>query len=366
MFDLADHIGDLKRKNKSEHAGSCPWCGGEDRFVVWPSNGDTGRFWCRQCGKKGDGIDYLREVDGHSFREACEVAGCEWKVQNDQSVMGTPATPSHFEQAPHPAERNGKSVTGNCDANTAGRHTFDPNPSRKRSTPPPDDWQKRAWKLVTVCEGLLWEDTAVGRSARNYLHGRGLSDKTIRALSLGVNPQTQYDDPALWGMDSENDLWVPRGIVIPWFHAGHLWGVNIRRPGGDLGDGARKYQRIRGTQNALYNADLIDGRPVAIVEGEFDAIAIHQSTDEVAAVATGSTSWARAPRWRALLRAAPIVLVCFDDESAGEDAARYWTDSLPHATRWRPHMHDAAEMLEQGCNIARWIEEGLDHAAGLQ
>jgi len=115
----------------------------------------------------------------------------------------------------------------------------------------------------------------------------------------------------------------------------------------------------------MFNADAINGRPVVLVEGEFDALAIREATDEVSAVATGSTSWARQPRWRALLRTVPIVLVCFDDEDPGEAAAQYWTDALPNAVRWRPHMHDTAEMLEEGCDLARWIDEGLDHAASV-
>ena len=78
MFDLAQHIGGLKKKTADEYAGPCPWCGGTDRFLVWPSDGDTGGFWCRRCGRKGDGIDYLRDAEDLSFQEACEVAHCEW------------------------------------------------------------------------------------------------------------------------------------------------------------------------------------------------------------------------------------------------------------------------------------------------
>lgn len=364
MFDLAQHIGGLKKKTADEYAGSCPWCGGSDRFLVWPSDGDTGGFWCRRCDRKGDGIDYLRDVEDRSFREACEVAHCEWKLENAGSVTAGDGAPSQSSRAPHPAERADETVMRDCEPSQSTRHTFDPTPTRKRSVPPADAWQRRALRFVTVCENVLWEDSGAAQSARDYLHGRGFSDDVIRAMSLGVNQQTQRDDPDVWGHD-ERAVWIPRGVVIPWFHAGHLWGVNIRRPDGDLGADDSKYHRVRGTTNALFNADMIDGRPVAIVEGEFDAMAIRQATDEVTPVATGSTSWARAARWRALLRTTPIVLVCFDDEQPGEEAARYWTEALPNAVRWRPHMHDAAEMLEEGADVARWIEEGLDHATDV-
>ena len=41
----------LKRKSAVEFAGPCPWCGGEDRFVVWPNQGQGGRFMCRRCAR---------------------------------------------------------------------------------------------------------------------------------------------------------------------------------------------------------------------------------------------------------------------------------------------------------------------------
>jgi DNA primase len=255
-------------------------------------------------------------------------------------------------------------VTAECDASQPTHHTFDPKPSRKRSEAPPDDWQRRALQFVTVCADLLSEDTAAARSTRKYLRGRGFSEDLLDVAGIGMNPKTQRDEPGLWGRDDDRDVWIPRGVVIPWFHGGHLWGVNIRRPNGDVDDGP-KYHRIRGTTNALFGADEIDGRPVVLVEGELDALAVRQETDEATAVATGSTSWARAPRWKALLRTAPTVLVAFDAEDAGEEAARYWTTELPNAVRWRPTMHDTAEMLQEGANIARWVEDGLDYAAGV-
>jgi len=57
-----------------EYCGPCPDCGGEDRFRVWP---ETGRYWCRGCGRKGDSIQFLRDFHGLSFRDACRVVGRE-------------------------------------------------------------------------------------------------------------------------------------------------------------------------------------------------------------------------------------------------------------------------------------------------
>jgi DNA primase len=224
---------------------------------------------------------------------------------------------------------------------------------------------------MSACRKLLWEGGLGAASAWEYLEGRGFDRETIDRALIGVNPETQFDDHERWGRDSDGKMWLPRGIVIPWIYAGDLWGLNIRRPKGDVEPEAeedwktRKYQRAAGSCNALFNADEMDGRPVALVEGEFDALAIQQESDQVTAVATGSTAWGRTARWRSLLRCAPIVLVCFDPEEAGEQASRYWTETMPNAFRWRPHLHDAAEMLKAGADIARWIDEGLDEAASV-
>lgn len=55
-----------------EYHGPCPVCGGNDRFRVQPNQGKTGRYACRQCGIHGDGIDYLRNIKGLTFQEACK------------------------------------------------------------------------------------------------------------------------------------------------------------------------------------------------------------------------------------------------------------------------------------------------------
>lgn len=54
--DFIPLIDGLIRQTKEEMAGPCPKCGGKDRFRVWP---ETKKFWCRQCGWKGDAVDFF-------------------------------------------------------------------------------------------------------------------------------------------------------------------------------------------------------------------------------------------------------------------------------------------------------------------
>ncbi len=52
-----------------EYHSSCPSCGGRDRFIIWNK---LNRYFCRQCRKSGDEVQFLREFHGLSFKEACE------------------------------------------------------------------------------------------------------------------------------------------------------------------------------------------------------------------------------------------------------------------------------------------------------
>src|SRR6202035_2017949 len=74
-----------QRYSSVEYSGACPWCGGEDRFHVYPDANDVpgvgvlGAFLCMSstsggrsgCGRRGNGIDYLETKRNLSFVDAC-------------------------------------------------------------------------------------------------------------------------------------------------------------------------------------------------------------------------------------------------------------------------------------------------------
>ena len=80
LLDLLDQNGCRLRKvantKGGEYAGACPFCGGNDRFRVWS---ETGRYWCRQCDKNGDAIQFVRETKGMGYREACNYLDVDVK-----------------------------------------------------------------------------------------------------------------------------------------------------------------------------------------------------------------------------------------------------------------------------------------------
>jgi putative DNA primase/helicase len=64
----------IKLRGKVEREGSCPVCGGTDRFSI---NVKKRVFNCRGCGKGGDVIDLVKHLDGVDFIAACTTLAGE-------------------------------------------------------------------------------------------------------------------------------------------------------------------------------------------------------------------------------------------------------------------------------------------------
>lgn len=327
------------RSGEMEYHGSCPWCGGTNRFMFLDP---SGRYSCAirssGCGRHGkDVIDFLREYEGLNFFEACDTLDIDPGSEYIRSVAA-------------PKE-----------------DTLD--------NPPPAKWLERAVALMRRAEPLLWSPR--GRIALDYLYKRGFTDETIHAAHLGYIPMTNegrwYRDSCdVWGLspdaDGSTDLWLPEGILIPWYVNGVLWKLTVRRVTG-WKEGSAKYLPIAGSSEALYRADDIKpGMPVVLCESEFDALAGKQgyAGEDVSFVATGSTTRARRARWVTCMNEASHVLVAFDDDEldkngkrAGDVGAKHWTTALERGTRWLPWCHDVNDMLLQGVDIPQWVRLGV-------
>ena len=90
--EITDLLSGLSRSGTDEWTGPCPFCGGEDRFIVTENAGRDGRqlFWCRDapgkgCGRAGDAITLLQELEGYSFKEAKEYTGLDPADHDDLS-----------------------------------------------------------------------------------------------------------------------------------------------------------------------------------------------------------------------------------------------------------------------------------------
>jgi hypothetical protein len=300
-----------------EYAGACPFCGGRDRFRVWP-NDDRPAWWCRQCEKGGDAIQYLREK-GYTFQDACAALGV---VKDRPGVARLPFVPPL-----------------SCEA-------------------PPQAWRAAGSGFV------LWSQAELQGAphARDYLTSRGLTKRTIDAAGLGYNPASRECSRAKWGLESDKErgdkFWLPAGIVIPWYVAGTLWKIQIRRD--VVSEAQDRYKTITGSSNALYYADaLTAGKPAMLVEGPFDALAVRQAAGDLIGVAACGTSGARRARWLTKLALCGDILVSLDADAAGDAASGYWLNVAAGARRWRPWYADPAQMLQDGQDVRRWVLAGL-------
>jgi hypothetical protein len=319
-IDLVQLVGGGVKKvagtKGGEYAGACPFCGGRDRFRVWP---ERGRWWCRQCERHGDAVSFVQQREQVSFGEALRSLGLQGQART-------------YQPAPAPARP--------------------PEPS----DPPPAAWQHAARALV---ERSVAELHGAYQKPLHYLHRRGFTEATIAAAQLGYQPRDEWVPRATWGLEPDGErtkLWVPRGIVIPWFVDGQVWRVYIRRPTGEP-----KYYCLPGGSNAVYNADAIrPDLPLLLVEAALDALAIQQEAGDLCAAAATGTTGGRSVRWISRIGCAPAVLLAYDNDQGGTTPTSYWRDVLrERAHIWRPYTDDPAGMLQKGLDVRGWVAAGV-------
>jgi hypothetical protein len=123
-----------------------------------------------------------------------------------------------------------------------------------------------------------------------------------------------------------------------------------------------RHRPIAGGGKPLYQINALrPNLPAMVVEGELDALSVTQEAgDLLAVVATGSTAGGRLERWIGRLALCSTVLLSFDADAAGDEAAVWWLKALgPRAKRWRPYWEDANAMLQGGVDLRTWVREGL-------
>ena len=206
----------------------------------------SSHYKCFGCGASGDAIDFVRRLDPSiSFKEAVAVTGGELAPSREFR----PATPAPRRQPP----------------------------AR------PEGWQAFARAVVEQAERLLW--TPNGSQTLAYLQARGLTLDTIRAARLGLHPGDSYASRVF----PDGNVFVPHGIVIPWFEGEDLALVNVRRP-----QAHKRYWALRGSRKGgIYpsRSVIVAGRPLVLAEGEMDALLLGQELADLTPVVTmGSAS----------------------------------------------------------------------------
>lgn len=344
LLDLIQQDGFTLKKVASTHgaeyAGGCPWCGGNDRFLVWPLH-KGGRYWCRGCNKTGDAIQYLRDSKGLSFADACQQLGIKkarYKRKKNKSMPEKPI--------------------------------FKP----KESIAPAVIWMQKAELILNDATEKLW--TPNGQAIRTMLASKGLFESTIRRAGLGFNPVDLYRGRRGWGLPQEirSDgkpklLWIPAGLVIPLAPALNQEAqtpnqdgvIRLRIRRNDPGDGPR-YVIVSGSSMApmIWGAD---NKVLTIVESELDGLLIWQEAfDLTGVVAMGNAAIKPDMATHAILTKAAIILNALDYDAAGaKQSYKFWPETYGgKVKRWPvPIGKDPSDAWALGLNIRAWIEAGL-------
>jgi hypothetical protein len=237
--------GEFKRIASSrggEFAGPCPFCGGDDRCHVQPYAEAGGRWFCRKCTGEPqtsgwrDVFDYVMRRDGCTFAEACA-----W-----------------LEQASHAFVAVSRPVV-----------------MHRRNTSPHLRNKQRAEALVeSAAERLLYG--ADGEGGRAYLASRGLTLASAADWRLGV--------ASLWHLHRREHL---SAITIPWLNDEQVRAVQYRFFSPGLAHGER-YAQWPGGERLLCGLHLLKGAPtLVLVEGELNAVSIHQACPDVDVLSWG-------------------------------------------------------------------------------
>lgn len=265
---IARELGQPMKNRGNQWAWACPFHHGQKPNFTADSEG--WRCWS-DCGESGDVISFIQKLHGLDFLGACRYLG---------------ATETTYERKPVQIR-----------------------PHWKQPEPPAQTWQELIEDLNQKAVNCLWSER--GKIARDYLHGRGLSDETIERANLGYIPEGKkwYN---LQGVK------VPSGITIPSTIDGQLWQVRVRRVvGASQGD---KYRSIGDgkLEGSLFWGDYLEPhKPVVIVESEMDCLTLLQLAGNFCPVALSSASNTLSQHWLTKLIFAPKIMLRTDDDKAG-------------------------------------------------
>jgi DNA primase len=304
-LSLSDIVGRkvaLKRRSGAEYAGLCPFH--NEKTPSFTVNDKKGFYHCFGCGEHGDAVGFVMKTEGLSFPESVE------KLAREVGLPVPRATPAERERA------------------------------------------ERASSLQEIVEqAARWFHKQlrlpVGRSALDYLRGRGLSDETIDDFRLGFSPDSR--DGLLAALKREGatlDKIVEAGLAIqpddtsrePYdrFRGRAMFTINDRRGraiafgGRVMGAGEPKYLNSPETPLFHKGANLYcldrarvaatKDQPVIVAEGYMDVIALHGAgfTGAVAPLGTALTEGQLGELWKL----ADEPFLCFDGDNAGRRAAQ--------------------------------------------
>lgn len=287
----------LKRSGRN-YLGLCPFH--KEKTPSFNVNGEKQFYHCFGCKASGSVIHFVMAMENLSFQEACEYLA---KLVN----------------LPLP-EQN-----------------FDPEYQKRKSLKERIALANK--EAAKIYHKQLWE--ASGKAVLNYFRERGLSDKVIIKFGLGASGFGDVIKDSLLEQGFLEEELIEAGLVInrkgksvdvfknrAMFPIVGVYGEVLGFGGRALGDAMPKYLNTSDTplfnkRKTVYAANLLrkerNLKRILLVEGYMDVIALDQY-DIQGAVATLGTALTP-EQARLLSRYAREVHICYDGDSAGQNAS---------------------------------------------
>ena len=343
----------FKAKSLHEHAGPCPLCGGatNDGFIVWPDRPRGGAFLCRKCGASGDGIAFLMQLDGMSYREACEALALKPK-------RGTASAFSHFRRTSTKAGQPAHGIK------------IPPVPSKPEpAVLPCTEWMASAAAFLAECQ----RNIETSPEALLAIIGRFLTPHTAQRIGIGWNPADRYALRKSWGLPDlagpdgkpRTKMLLPRGLVIATRRRAGVVALTVRCPN-DRPESRPKYWQVKESANVPFVAGRA-GLPIVLVESALDAALVWQeSFNTVSSVALMGNMKDLDADTHAFIQSAPILLAAPDNDEGGRAAWQRWNTTYPHAIlspaigqKDLGEMHAAALRLGPEPTLGEWCAAAL-------
>jgi len=330
LIQLAHNAGLDPKKSSGSHGGeyksACPICGGKDRFYIQPEvqmKNCSGRYRCRQCDTHGDTIEFAKKFNGMTFKEAIEYIGA--KIPERSLVRQVRRS-----------------------------YTFTPSAIKR----PDNIWNRKAEAFVEWSYKHLQSNPEI----RLYLNDRGISNRVIDQYKIGWNPVDVWRERESWGLDNPDNkkLWLPKGIVIPTYekHDGKLrvTRVKIRRDETSSFAQAGKYIAIPGSATGLSIIGDIGSQIMIVVESELDGYALYSLVGDYALIVASGSNTKNPDSISHFIANEKDVLVCHDNDKAGEVMLDKWKKIFPHAIGYTvPFGKDVGEACQNGMDIRSWV-----------
>jgi len=343
ILQLCEDTGNsYKKVTNAEFQGPCPYCGGNDRFSIILAKD---HFVCRSCKKAGDSMFFQMDYHQMGYLDACVSLGRDPNIK--YKSLNIHNGPYHSALVPWVP---------------------------RQITLPPKAWQEKAGIILMNAYKYLL--SGAGKGHREWLNARGISNATIKQARFGWITRSLTFDRKAWGLDATNedgtskkDVWLPEGLIIPYFQGNLPVRLRIRQ---SKPIGTDRYIIVGGSSTGFLvhskhaGGDINPSLKTLVCESELDGWLLHQEIGDLINIMSIGSAQTRPGDDIASVLAGPALVTLLDNDLAGITEQKWWSKQYPGCKNWlMPAGKDPGEGFALGVNIRAWFLKKAGSVADL-